>query len=202
MLGRTYSQHFRNTEHASHSTARMAEEHSNPFIWEHSKAIKHYAHTILFLTLLSFPLALSHFYAHSTHFNSIWHLRKQMFSAELPLLGRSSTSQVMSASTPARPPHLGDLNLTVSACPTPSSPLFSSVPPPQAQSPINTSLLPIKDSSKPKFHLVKNNTKLVPALNHLQLRIPRLNWFHLSPSKVITSLKDEESTFYPHLNLF
>lgn len=147
-------------------------------------------------------LALSHFYAHSTHFNSIWHLRKQMFSAELPLLGRSSTSQVMFASTPARPPHLGDLNLTVSACPTPSSPLFSSVPPPQAQSPINTSLLPIKDSSKPKFHLVKNNTKLVPALNHLQLPIPRLNWFHLSPSKVITSLQDEESTFYPHLNLF
>lgn len=30
-------------------------EHGNPFIWEHSEATKHYAHTILFLTLLSFP---------------------------------------------------------------------------------------------------------------------------------------------------
>lgn len=51
VLWRTYSQHFRNTEHASHSTARMA--------GEHSKAIKHYAHTILFLTLLSFPCSLT-----------------------------------------------------------------------------------------------------------------------------------------------
>lgn len=59
VLGRTHSQHFRNTEHASHSTARMAGEYSNPFIWEHSKAIKHYAHTILFLTLLSFPCSLT-----------------------------------------------------------------------------------------------------------------------------------------------
>lgn len=30
-------------------------EQGNPFIWEHSEATKHYAHTILFLTLLSFP---------------------------------------------------------------------------------------------------------------------------------------------------
>lgn len=185
------SLHVRNSEPGSHSTAGMAIPSSGSTAKQSNTTPTSFCSSRYFLSLL-----LARFRARSTHFSSP-RSTAQNKCCQLNSLGSADPS-----------PHKWGLHPSSwgpqPACPTPSAP-FHSKHKADTDCPTNTSLLPLKLLSKPEFHLLKNKTKPVPP-NHLKLPTPRLHWFHLSPSKAkwwtTISLQDEESTFYPHLNLF